>query len=202
MPTELLHFDPDAELVIREGRVKDYSTEAWFSEDEAYRYALWWKWDDSLSPLLVCMLNPSTATEVNLDPTITGMLARAAAWGYGALIVINLFAFRATAPADMKAAADPVGPHNDAVCSLLLEYASDDKGALLCGWGAHGSFMGRDTAFKQMAARSLVPTYALRFTKDGHPGHPLYIPRADPLIPFPLAAQRYAARPRTPYATS
>lgn len=200
MPTEPTHFDPDAELLIREGAVSEYQTEAWFSHDEAYRYALWWKWDASLPPLVACMLNPSTATETVLDPTIRGMLARAKGWGYGALITVNLFAYRATDPRDMKAAPDPVGEHNDAVCAILLDYAKEDEGALFCGWGTHGTHMGRADRFKSLAAKTLIPAYTLRVTKDNHPGHPLYIPMNEPLKPFPIHATRYAPRPRSHHA--
>lgn len=190
------HFDPDQQLRIYDAATPSHRVEVWFSECEAYRYALWFSWNDVLPPLIACLLNPSTATHEQTDPTIDGMLARARQWNYGALIVINLFASRATDPKNMKAAPDPVGAHNDDVCKLLLDYALADNGALLCGWGAHGSFMGRDRAFKQLAARSCVPAFALRYTKDGHPGHPLYIPRAAPLLDFPLTASRYTARPR------
>ena len=45
-----------------------------FSDDDAHRYSLAWIWDRALPPLVVCMLNPSTATHENLDPTISGLI--------------------------------------------------------------------------------------------------------------------------------
>jgi hypothetical protein len=59
---------------------------------------------------LFIMLNPSTATEVQNDPTVERCERRARALGFGAFRVLNIFAWRATDPRDMRAAADPVGP--------------------------------------------------------------------------------------------
>ena len=67
-----------------------------------YRYSLWRKW----GPGATCMfvgLNPSTADETADDPTIRRCMAFARDWGYGALCMANLFAYRATDPADDNA---------------------------------------------------------------------------------------------------
>ena len=85
-------------------------------------------------------LNPSTADENLDDPTIRRCIQFAKDWGYGALCMTNLFAFRATKPTDMKAAEDPVGSVND----LWLEETSKVAGATLACWGTHGIFQGRD----------------------------------------------------------
>lgn len=100
--------------------------------------------------------------------TLRRCIAFAKAWKYGALCMINLFAFRATEPADMLAAADPIGSNNDA---HLIELARG-AGVVVAAWGACGVHLGRDTA-----VRALVPNlHYLRKTKGGHPGHPLYLP--------------------------
>lgn len=114
-------------------------------------------------------LNPSTADETRDDPTIRRCMAFAKAWGYGGLCMTNLFSFRATDPKDMKAAADPVGPENDAHLLALAEGA----GVIIAAWGANGTHKGRDKD-----VRKLLPTlYCLAMTKGGHPGHPLYLPK-------------------------
>jgi hypothetical protein len=90
-----------------------------FSADRAYRY----RWDCDLPlaldgaepPLVVVMLNPSKADERRLDPTVTRLMGRAVRMRAVSLTVLNLFAFRATEPAVMLTAADPVGPQNDRV---------------------------------------------------------------------------------------
>jgi hypothetical protein len=70
------------------------------------------------------MLNPSTATEVQNDPTVERCERRARALGFGAFRVLNIFAWRATDPRDMRAAADPVGPENDAAILDSLPWAT------------------------------------------------------------------------------
>lgn len=113
-------------------------------------------------------LNPSTADETEDDPTIRRCIAFSKAWGYNGLCMSNLFAFRATDPAVMLAESDPIGPENDV---HLLEMARR-AGIVIAAWGMPGSHRGRD-----VAVRNLVPNlHYLRLTKDGHPGHPLYLP--------------------------
>ena len=157
-----------------------------FSTCEAYRYLLTWRWSDA--PLLVAwMLNPSTATHEKLDPTIAGLVSRARAWGRGGVRVINLFAFRATQPAAMKAAADPIGPHNDSVSLDALHNAAAAGDEVVCGWGAHGKHRGRDTEAAALAARASVQLHCLKVNQDGSPQHPLYI--AHSVVPRPWAPQ-------------
>jgi hypothetical protein len=113
-------------------------------------------------------LNPSTADETQDDPTIRRCIGFARAWGFDGLCMANLFAYRATEPADMKNAVDPIGCEND---SALSSWAHD-AGVVVAAWGAHGTYKGRD-----QSVRLLVPgLHYLRLTKDGHPGHPLYLP--------------------------
>ena len=85
-----------------------------FSPCRRYRYTLWRAWD-MFNPGYVMFigLNPSTADEVQDDPTIRRCIGYAKEWGYGAFCMTNIFAFRATDPRVMKAQADPVGPEND-----------------------------------------------------------------------------------------
>jgi hypothetical protein len=87
------------------------------------------------------MLNPSTADASQDDPTIRRCIGFARQWGCGRLVVLNLFAFRATDPADLKRAADPVGPENRAWFDRTLV---DDLvgGPVVCGWGVHGAHLG------------------------------------------------------------
>lgn len=120
-------------------------------------------------------LNPSTADEVNDDPTIKRCIAFAQAWGYEGLCMTNLFAFRATYPKDMMKADDPVGPDND----QTLRDLSEGAGVVVAAWGVDGTYGGRHNAVRAM----LPNLHYLRLTKDGHPGHPLYLPKI--LVPIP-----------------
>lgn len=140
-----------------------------------YRYALTRRWGRGPYAMFIG-LNPSTADETHDDPTIRRCIAFARAWGYEALCMTNLFAYRATQPADMKKAADPVGWENDSTLTTLARCS----GVVVAAWGAHGTYKGRD-----QSARLLVPRlHYLRLTKDGHPGHPLYLPASLKPIAF------------------
>lgn len=142
-----------------------------------YRYVLTRQW--APGPVVAFVgLNPSTADAEVDDPTIRRCLAFAKSWGCGGLTMVNLFAFRATQPTDMFAAADPIGPDND----LWLRTASQGADITIEAWGAHGGFMRRDRSVRAL----LLRRHYLRLTKDGHPGHPLYLPGT--LLPAPYGA--------------
>ncbi len=152
---------------------------AWSPERPAlYRYTLWRVWNPVERPrfLMVVGLNPSTADETKDDPTIRRCIGFAKAWGFDALCMTNLFAWRDTDPTGMKAAADPVGVDND---GWLREVASR-AGLVLAAWGVHGSHMGRAAAVCEW----LPKLHALGFTNDGAPRHPLYMPKSATPVPF------------------
>lgn len=154
-----------------------------------YRYELSRIWDDSRSPAVFIMLNPSTADAIKDDPTIRKCIGFARRFNAGGVIVGNLFAYRATKPADMMKAADPVGPKNqDYLERMCSDATRAGQGFIVCAWGNHGTHMDQDRTFMGWLDRLAITPRALRISKDGHPGHPLYIPYDAPLI-------EYAGRP-------
>ncbi|MHB1702544.1 MAG: DUF1643 domain-containing protein, partial [Acidobacteriaceae bacterium] len=131
-------------------------TGATFSPCGKYRYTLWRTWDASKSSCLFLMLNPSTADEVDNDPTVERCQRRALAMGYGGLVVCNIFAYRSTDPDALYSLDDPVGPGNDAA---ILEQAS--RAALVvCGWGKHGALHGRGEAVLAMLRSADIKPHA------------------------------------------
>ena len=90
----------------------------------------------------------------------------------------NLFAYRATLPEVMKATSDPVGPDNDEYLRALAA----DAGVVVAAWGANGTHKGRDAEVRKL----LPELHCLALTKDGHPGHPLYLRKT--LTPFPMGS--------------
>src|SRR5690348_18507177 len=84
-------------------------TGALFSACRRWRYLLWRRWDEAKPIANFLMLNPSTADEVQLDPSCTRARRYAERRGYGALNVTNLLGWRAPDPDDRKAAHDSVG---------------------------------------------------------------------------------------------
>ena len=145
-----------------------------FSDCRRYRYTLWRTW---LEPLLaqhtiryvnfIC-LNPSTADETKDDNTIRKCVKFAKAWGFDAMCVTNLFAFRATDPKLMKQQDDPIGPEND----FYLEAVAKKAAIVVAAWGAHGTHLNRATT-----VRKNLPV-VFRYLRMGNlePWHPLYLP--------------------------
>lgn len=126
---------------------------------------------------MIIGLNPSTADEKEDDPTITRCIEFARSWGYGGLCMANLFAFRATEPADMFAASNPIGPGNDEWLIRLAEGA----GVVVAAWGNGGLHLGRSNDVKQL----LTDLHGLKINKTGEPAHPLYLKAS--LRPIPLS---------------
>jgi hypothetical protein len=60
---------------------------------------------------------------------------------------------------------------------------ADRASVIIVGWGAHGGFMGRDAAVRELLKGHGLG--CLGVTKDGHPRHPLYLPKTAPLTIYP-----------------
>ena len=143
-----------------------------FSRCGRWRYVLWRRWGEGPAVNFV-MLNPSTADEFRLDPTCARARDYAERWGFGALVVTNLFAWRATRPERMKAARDPVGRGNDAA----ILRAAREAALVVCAWGNHGAYLERSVAVKQILIKAKIKLNVLRMNAGGEPAHPLYLPR-------------------------
>ena len=141
-----------------------------FSRCRRWRYLLWRCWDEAKPVANFLMLNPSTADEVKLDPSCTRARRYAERWGYGALIVTNLFGWRATDPDDMKAARDPVGRGND----RAILAAAREAAIVVCAWGNHGAHLARSLHVRKLLDGTLL--HVLRMNEGGEPAHPLYLP--------------------------
>jgi hypothetical protein len=164
----------------KEDKPKDWKGRAKFSRCRKYRYVLVrdfhsWKID---ATCVFVMLNPSTATADVSDPTVTRCEGYARQWGYRRLIVLNVFAYRATDPDELYEQADPVGPLNDRWIARIVRKAA----VLVCAWGVHALHMDRHQRVLKLVA-GCKPCY-LKLTKGGIPGHPLYLKQT--LKPQPM----------------
>ncbi len=168
-------------MITRSHQKGDAASIAVYSACERYRYLLTRVWDMDAPKALFVMLNPSTATEAQNDPTVERCERRARALGFGAFRVTNIFAWRDTDPRAMRAAADPVGPANDAAIRDSAGWA--DK--IVAAWGTHGAHLGRGPAVERLLRDTGVAVHHLGLTQDGHPRHPLYVAYAQqPLLWF------------------
>ncbi|UZD60677.1 DUF1643 domain-containing protein [Shewanella algae] len=154
-------------------------SDAVISPCQLYRYALTRVWDPEKPYVTFIGLNPSTADATINDPTIRRCIGFAERWGYGGLVMVNLFAYRATDPSVMMAATDPVGVNNDE----WLKSLADAAGTVVAAWGNHGAFMQRSSK-----VRELIPNlHYLKLNSSGEPAHPLYLKATlepEPLGPY------------------
>jgi hypothetical protein len=158
-------------LIERAHQKGDAASVAVYSDCERYRYLLTRVWEPGGAQALFVMLNPSTATEAQNDPTVERCERRARALGFGAFRVCNIFAWRDTDPKAMRRAADPVGPENDAAIRESCFWAD----TIICAWGTHGAHLGRGKAVENLMRATGRPLHHLGLTQEGHPRHPLYI---------------------------
>lgn len=158
------------------------------SDDGRYRYTLTRSWGGELEELQTfVMLNPSTADADVDDPTIRRCVGFARALGAPGILVVNLYAFRATKPADLWRADDPVGPHNDAVLTSVLRGRGRP---VIAAWGANAR-QERVARFLHLARYTggRREVTALGLTKAGAPRHPLYLPATARPLPLDLDTQ-------------
>lgn len=162
---------------------------AQISDCGRFRYRLGRDWSgvfgqrpSSPRVLLFVMLNPSTADDVEDDQTIRKCIAYAKAHDFNAISVVNLYAFRATEPGDLKIAGWPVGPAND---ENIMSEAMKSAGICLA-WGVFASRTPRAGQVIKLLQRAApdTPLQCLDVSKDGHPKHPLYLSGALRLKPF------------------
>ena len=158
-------------MIERSHTKGDAPSTAVYSDCERYRYSLTRTWDAAGRKALFVMLNPSTATEVQNDPTVERCERRARTLGFGAFCVTNIFAWRDTDPRKMRAAADPIGPENDRTILAFTDWADQ----IICAWGTHGAHLNRGAQMETLLRATGRPLYHLGLSKAGHPKHPLYI---------------------------
>lgn len=163
--------------------------DATFSPCRRYRYTLTRRWLTGRGTIVFVMLNPSTADAEQDDLTIRRCIAYAKAWGYRKLIVLNIFALRATDPRELYRASDPVGPDNYAAFRTALLRAD----RVICAWGNHGTFRDQGATAYHWIRQANHRPYALKLTKKGMPVHPRSQPRD--IKPFPITIVPDAVRP-------
>lgn len=144
-----------------------------FSDCRRYRYTWSLIWDWTQPRAAFVGLNPSTADESSPDPTVRRCIAYAKAWGFGGLLMLNLFAFRATDPRAMKREPAPIGFANDWHLQTWCRRVHNEGGVVVAAWGLHGYHMERAAQVRHLLRD--VPLYYLDLTKCGAPKHPLYL---------------------------
>ena len=168
--------------------------------DEPYRYYLTREWTADIASrhnlngmVNFIMLNPSTATHKEWDPTVRRCAGYAFDWGYRELTVTNLFGLRSTDPQGLYDAErpvvhsddvplDPDGPFHDSNTKEILVTAKRAD-CVVCAWGNHGTFNNRGQTVLGLLREFCTP-HALTITGKDQPGHPLYL--SSSLTPTPI----------------
>ncbi len=150
--------------------VSPHRMSARLSKCALYRYTLERTWDAERPSVMFIGLNPSTADATHDDPTVRRCVGFAKRWGFGSMLLTNLFALRATDPRALMDVEDPIGPSND----RWIDRTKDRASLVVAAWGARGGLMDRDSE----VAERFSELHCLGTTKDGSPRHPLYL-RAD-----------------------
>lgn len=157
-------------------------TEAYLSNDRAYRYWLLRVWDDSLPICANWGVNPSTADEKENDPTIRKDIGFASRFGCGGLLKLNIGAGRNTDPKQWRKMPDPIGPENTIV--HMQQYLALFKPALkIAAWGRNGSYFPQQCA---AIRNEMEDIWCFGYNPDGSPKHTLMLAYSTPLIRFSL----------------
>lgn len=160
-----------------------------FSDDRRYRYSLTRRWRTGGELMLWIMLNPSTADAFKLDPTVRRCVEFARREDFAGIVVVNLYALRATRPTKLLLVEDPIG-HVVNKATIIGRLQSVEVGLVVAAWGAWWTNLHSNAkiprlnveGFARDAGRDLYRLGAL--SKGGAPRHPLYVHHDDPLVPY------------------
>jgi len=159
------------------------TTYGWSIYDDVYRYALGREWVFDGPTVVYLMLNPSTATAAIDDQTLRQCRYFAERDHFGSLVVLNLFAYRATDPNLLLAAADDgvniVGPASYELLRAAADLRPRPRFVAAWGsWGADREFRERAEAVELLLANGLGGYMTLGRTKTGQPRHPCRLPHS------------------------
>lgn len=157
------------------------SRSAVISADGKYRYVLrrvlTGNPESERWPIAWIMLNPSTADGTKDDATIRRVVDFSRRWEFDDVSVYNLFAYRATDPAELSKVADPIGPDN-----LRYLVTIPQTTPIIAAWGIkvpNSQKMWLRDVYTFLGNRDRV--FHLGVSATGEPRHPLMLPKHTPL---------------------
>ncbi len=189
---EILDFETALAL---SGRADRYDCSRWLYVPDfytEYRYILGTRGEN---PLICIGVNPSTAEPDNLDNTLKSVSRIASGNGFDSFIMFNVYAQRATRPADMDRELNPAlhRANMDAFRHILSHVGEGVRPAVWAAWGAviekrpylPGCVRDMAAIGENYRARWLC---AGKCSVKGHPHHPLYLRKDEPVRDFDITA--------------
>ena len=146
--------------------------------ERRHRFLLWRFWDERPRMLFIG-LNPSTANELNDDPTIRRLSSFAQDWGYGGLYACNLYSQITPYPKELLPQTRNHGANTPAIqMTLKLTVLT------VCGWGDGIKTVPEGDLRAQAVIELLNDPMCFGLTASGNPKHPLYLPGDADLFDF------------------
>ena len=110
------------------------------SDCNKYRYELHREWDKKKKKVLFIMLNPSTACGVTNDLTTIRCMNFAKKWGYGGIMIGNIYPFRAKRPKDLKKWLNDTTVFVYGACrtnKAHVQEMAQKADMIICAWGCN-----------------------------------------------------------------
>lgn len=149
-------------------------SEAGISSDKIYRWWLFRCWAAHLPLIIWVMMNPSTADHTKNDPTILKVIRYSKRWGYGAVFVLNIYAFRSSKPENLpQRLKEAVGRSNDWWIRLMFRYAARKDIPVVCAWGV--KHKERGCQVRAIADETGLPLMCLEPSLNDEPKHPRFL---------------------------
>ncbi len=186
---ELVSFEQALEVANKPN--DDYDSSRWLyvpNRYTEYRYILGTR---GKKPLICVGINPSTAEPEHLDNTLKSVQRIALGNGFDSFIMFNVYAQRATSPDDMERQCNPA-LHRENMKAFAYALSMSENPVIWAAWGAiieKRGYLSDCVADMVRLGQEHGATWvcAGAITKKGHPHHPLYLRRDEPLRPFDIA---------------
>lgn len=149
-----------------------------FDQHRAYRFVLWRFWKDAPRVLFIG-LNPSTANEMENDPTIRRCSGFAEKWGYGGMYFCNLYSYVSTDP---RLLSSEEALHRANLPAIIM--ATKLVMITVAAWGDGVELVENGKSVAEHIKKLIEPSLCFGLTQKGNPKHPLYLPREAELVDY------------------
>ena len=143
-----------------------------------YRYKLYREWDKDKGKVLFIMLNPSTADNFKDDLTTIRCVNFAKKWGYGGIMIGNIYPFRAKRPKHLRKWFNKHSYGDSIVANVShVEEMAQQADLIVCAWGCNYpgipswiDEMGVDLHYLELCKDNVTPKHPLgNLSKDLRP---------------------------------